>query len=183
MDPPSASPFAHGLSALTEDVINVQLLLAVALLNISRDQLDRSNETRRIAALWRALGAELRECTAVANCDDPLVVWAASSSPNVVWVAAGQMWKDDAWSCPSCGGVMQRPGEDWYCNECGFRRPQPSWALSGDHVLSVDVHVLDHTLGYYRLYRTLSPEQETSTIDVPIRIQIDWNRLAHLVRQ
>jgi Uma2 family endonuclease len=55
--------------------------------------------------------------------------------------------------------------------------------LSGDHVLSIDVHVLDHTLGYYRLYRTLSPEQETSTIDVPIRIQIDWNRLAHLVRQ
>ena len=50
--------------------------------------------------------------------------------------------------------------------------------LSGDHVLSIDVHVLDHTLGYYRLYRTLSPEQETSTIDVPIRIQIDWNRLA-----
>jgi hypothetical protein len=41
--------------------------------------------------------------------------------------------------------------------------------LSGDHALSIDVHVLDHTLGYYRLYRTLSPEQETSTIDVPIR--------------
>jgi Uma2 family endonuclease len=48
--------------------------------------------------------------------------------------------------------------------------------LSGDHVL-------DYTLGYYRLYRTLSPEQETSTIDVPVKIQIDWNRLAHLVRQ
>src|SRR6195952_1532611 len=32
---------------------------AVALLNISRDQLDRSNETRRIATLWRRLGAEL----------------------------------------------------------------------------------------------------------------------------
>jgi UDP-N-acetylmuramyl tripeptide synthase len=71
----------------------------------------------------------------VANADDPLVVWAASSSPNVIWVAAGQMWKDDAWSCPSCGGVMQRPGDDWFCGECGFRRPTPSWALSGDHVL------------------------------------------------
>ncbi len=45
------------------------------------------------------------------------------------------MWKDDAWSCPSCGGVMQRPGDDWFCGECGFRRPTPSWALSGDHVL------------------------------------------------
>jgi hypothetical protein len=54
--------------------------------------------------------------------------------------------------------------------------------LSGDHVLSIDIHVLDHTLGYYRLYRTLTPEQETSTIDVPIRIDIDWTRLTHLVR-
>jgi Uma2 family endonuclease len=54
--------------------------------------------------------------------------------------------------------------------------------LSGDHVLSIDIHVLDHTLGYYRLYRTLTPEQETSAIDVPIRIDIDWTRLTHLVR-
>lgn len=38
--------------------------------------------------------------------------------------------------------------------------------LSDDHVLSIDIHVLDHTLGYYRLFRTLTPEQETSTIDV-----------------
>lgn len=55
--------------------------------------------------------------------------------------------------------------------------------LSGNHVLSIDVHVLDHTLGYYRLYRTLTPEQEVSTVEVPIRIQIDWARLAHLVRE
>jgi Uma2 family endonuclease len=55
--------------------------------------------------------------------------------------------------------------------------------LSDDHVLSIDIHVLDHTLGYYRLFRTLSPEQEVSTVDVPIRVQIDWHRLTHLVRQ
>jgi Uma2 family endonuclease len=54
--------------------------------------------------------------------------------------------------------------------------------LSGDHVVSIDVHVLDHTVGYYRPFRTLTPEQEISVIDVPVRIQIDWNRLAHLVR-
>jgi UDP-N-acetylmuramyl tripeptide synthase len=53
----------------------------------------------------------------------------------VVWVAGGQSWKDDAWSCPSCGGVLQRPSDDWYCGECGFRRPTPTWALHGDHVI------------------------------------------------
>lgn len=106
----------------------------IALLNLSRDQLDRAAETRMLAENWRE-GLASSKAVVVANADDPLVVWAASSSPNVIWVAAGQMWKDDAWSCPSCGGVMQRPGDDWFCGECGFRRPTPSWALSGDHVL------------------------------------------------
>jgi hypothetical protein len=48
-------------------------------------------------------------------------------------------------------------------------------------VLSIDIHVLDHTLGCYRPFRTLTPEQETSTIDIPVRIQIDWKRLTHLI--
>lgn len=107
---------------------------AIALLNLSRDQLDRAAETRMLAERWRE-GLSGTKAIVVANCDDPLIVWAASSSPNVVWVAAGQEWKDDAWSCPSCGGVLQRPSEDWMCGECGFRRPIPSWALSGDHVI------------------------------------------------
>ena len=107
---------------------------AIALLNLSRDQLDRAGETRMLAERWRE-GLQGQKAVIIANADDPLVVWAASSSPNVVWVAAGQEWKDDAWSCPSCGGVMQRPDDDWFCAECGFRRPTPSWALSGEHVL------------------------------------------------
>ncbi|MET7641430.1 MurT ligase domain-containing protein [Streptomyces sp. NPDC005438] len=107
---------------------------AIALLNLSRDQLDRAAETRMLAERWREGLADLK-ATVIANADDPLVVWAASSSPNVVWVAAGQEWKDDAWSCPSCGGVMQRPGDDWFCGECGFRRPTPTWALHGEQVV------------------------------------------------
>jgi UDP-N-acetylmuramyl tripeptide synthase len=106
----------------------------IALLNLSRDQLDRAAETRMLAEHWRQ-GLQGSKATVVANCDDPLVVWAASSSPHVVWVAAGQEWKDDAWSCPSCGGVLQRPGDGWQCGECGFARPAPSWVLSGDTVL------------------------------------------------
>ncbi len=107
---------------------------AIALLNLSRDQLDRAAETRMLAERWRE-GLSGQKAVIIANADDPLVVWAASDSANVVWVAAGQEWKDDAWSCPACGGVMQRPGDDWFCAECGFRRPTPAWALSGDHVL------------------------------------------------
>jgi UDP-N-acetylmuramyl tripeptide synthase len=68
----------------------------------------------------------------VANCDDPLVVWAAGEVANVVWVAAGQAWQEDAWSCPRCGGVLQRPSADWHCAKCDFRRPAPVWSLDGD---------------------------------------------------
>jgi Uma2 family endonuclease len=55
--------------------------------------------------------------------------------------------------------------------------------LSGNHVASIDVHVLDHTLGFYRLFRTLTPEEEVSTIEVPVRIQVDWRPLTNLIRQ
>jgi lipid II isoglutaminyl synthase (glutamine-hydrolysing) len=107
---------------------------AVALLNLSRDQLDRAAETRMLAERWRE-GLTGTKATVIANADDPLVVWAATSAPTVVWVAAGQEWKDDAWSCPSCGGVLQRPDDSWYCAACGFARPTPTWVLSGDSVL------------------------------------------------
>jgi UDP-N-acetylmuramyl tripeptide synthase len=108
---------------------------AVALLNLSRDQLDRAAETRMLAERWRE-GLQGTKATVIANADDPLIVWAATSAANVVWVAAGQEWKDDAWSCPSCGGVLHRPDDTtWRCGACGFSRPTPTWVLSGDDVL------------------------------------------------
>ncbi|SEL92195.1 MurT ligase domain-containing protein [Streptacidiphilus jiangxiensis] len=107
---------------------------AIALLNLSRDQLDRSSETRMLAEKWRE-GLAGTEAVVIANADDPLVTWAASSCKKVIWVAAGQAYKEDAWSCPSCGGVMQRPDEEWFCPSCGFRRPQPHWALQGEFVV------------------------------------------------
>ncbi|ARQ72058.1 MurT ligase domain-containing protein [Streptomyces marincola] len=111
---------------------------AIALLNLSRDQLDRAAETRMLAERWRE-GLQGSKATIIANADDPLVVWAASSSPDVIWAAVGQEWKDDAWSCPACGGVLHRPDAvHWQCGECGFGRPAPSWVLSGDTV--VDPH-------------------------------------------
>ena len=104
---------------------------AIALLNLSRDQLDRAAETRMLAQRWRD-GLAGTAATVVANADDPLVVWAAGLAQTVIWVAAGQSWQEDAWSCPQCGGVLRRPGQDWSCASCDFRRPEPSWLLDGD---------------------------------------------------
>src|SRR2546429_7530338 len=82
----------------------------IALLNLSRDQLDRAKEVAMMAQLWReALAGQ--DIHLVANADDPMVVWAASVSTDVTWVAAGQRWHDDSWVCPECGGAIVRVGE------------------------------------------------------------------------
>jgi UDP-N-acetylmuramyl tripeptide synthase len=110
---------------------------AIALLNLSRDQLDRAAETRMLAQRWRD-GLAGTAATVIANADDPLVVWAAGRVERVVWVAVGQSWKDDAWSCPQCGGVLHLEHADWRCGSCELRRPTPSWSLEGEDLLAPD---------------------------------------------
>jgi lipid II isoglutaminyl synthase (glutamine-hydrolysing) len=110
---------------------------AIALLNLSRDQLDRAAETRMMAQRWRD-GLAGTDATVIANADDPLVVWAAGRARSVVWVAVGQSWKDDAWSCPQCGGVLQLEDDDWSCGSCDLRRPSPQWSLDGVDLVAPD---------------------------------------------
>jgi UDP-N-acetylmuramyl tripeptide synthase len=111
----------------------------IALLNLSRDQLDRAAETRMLAQRWRdalARGVDEDGPVLVANADDPLVVWAAGGGAPVVWVAAGQSWREDAWSCPSCGGVIDRQDDGaWACGSCDFHRPEISWTLDGERLI------------------------------------------------
>ena len=74
----------------------------------------------------------------IANADDPLVAWGASTAATVTWVSAGQPWKEDSWCCPQCGGPLDRKAEeenDWACRECTFRRPTPTWVLDDDAVI------------------------------------------------
>src|ERR1700729_2624482 len=102
----------------------------VVLLNLSRDQMDRAAEIWMLARRWRAALAAAPECRVIANADDPLVAWAASSARQVTWVAAGQRWREDSWCCPNCGSHLHRDGDDWACGERGGRRPPVSWLLS-----------------------------------------------------
>jgi len=96
---------------------------AIVLLNLSRDQLDRSNEVRMIASRWRAALADATG-TVVANADDPLVAYGAGLAPSVRWVAGGLRWRADAGGCPACEGRIRFEGQSWSC-DCGFARPTP----------------------------------------------------------
>jgi UDP-N-acetylmuramyl tripeptide synthase len=116
----------------------------VALLNLSRDQLDRAKEVAMMAQLWRAALVRHTNVRVVANADDPMVVWAATPPPNhdhriapphVTWFSAGQRWHDDSWVCPECGSTIQRSGDQWWCSGCPLRRPEPQWTVEDDGVL------------------------------------------------
>jgi UDP-N-acetylmuramyl tripeptide synthase len=107
----------------------------VTLLNLSRDQMDRAAEIWLIARRWRDALADAPDTLVIANADDPLIVWAASSAKQVTWVAAGQRWHEDSWCCPECGSHLRRDGADWRCHECSFGRPRTPWALDGEAVI------------------------------------------------
>ena len=109
----------------------------VTLLNLSRDQLDRYAEVRRLAGIWRDALTKPNGPAVVANCDDPLVAWAAAPARSIIWVAAGQRWHDDTSVCPECGGVLSRSGNDWW-SDCGLRRPEPAWRSEGTTVYAGD---------------------------------------------
>lgn len=104
----------------------------VALLNLSRDQLDRAHEVRTTAARWRAALEERPPPVVVANADDPLVVWGAMAAPHVVWAAVGLRFTSDAVGCPACGGHIDFSDAGWRCSRCEFARPAPDVTLEGE---------------------------------------------------
>jgi UDP-N-acetylmuramyl tripeptide synthase len=125
-----------GRAALEVDEIYLPRVLtatspvAVVLLNLSRDQLDRTNEVRLVAGRWRGALAASPHAHVVANADDPLVVWGAGAARQVHWVGAGLRWQLDAVGCPSCGGRIEFRPSGWSCTaECGFTRPTPQARL------------------------------------------------------
>ncbi|HZE38429.1 MAG TPA: MurT ligase domain-containing protein [Stackebrandtia sp.] len=110
----------------------------IALLNLSRDQLDRAMEVSGLAAKWREALSAAPDVPLIANADDPWVTWAAGASKHVTWVAGGQRWQEDSWVCPQCGKHLERYGEFWRCSACGLTRPTPDWTIDGDTVLTPD---------------------------------------------
>jgi UDP-N-acetylmuramyl tripeptide synthase len=104
----------------------------VVLLNLSRDQLDRTNEVRMVAGRWRAALAAAPHTHVVANADDPLVAWGAGAAADVHWVGAGMRWQHDAVGCPSCEGRIEFGEGTWVCRDCGFARPTVEAELVAD---------------------------------------------------
>jgi UDP-N-acetylmuramyl tripeptide synthase len=117
VDEPHLGPVAEATRPLT-----------VALLNLTRDQLDRGGEVRLVAEEMAGVLARFPDVRVVANADDPVVVSVVRPVERAVWVAAGTPWLADAGACPRCGAPLSGAGIAWSCR-CGLRRPVPAWEV------------------------------------------------------
>ncbi len=106
---------------------------AIALLNLSRDYLERGVRHKSLARHWRETLAGVDwPLTVVANADDPNVAWAVRPAKDVVWVAGGDEWSEDSGICRGCIAALRREGVRWWCPSCGQERPEPAWRLVED---------------------------------------------------
>ncbi len=112
------------------------------MLNFSRDQLDRHHEINALGRRWRAAleAAGQAAPVAVANANDPLIVWAANAAREQIWVDLGTGFNMDAALCPQCGSILTFEADDWACPDCELRRPQPDyWVADGRVYLATGV--------------------------------------------
>lgn len=127
-------------------VLRATTPLVVALLNLSRDQLDRAKEVAMMAQLWRDALTDHPDVHVVANADDPMVVYAAAAHAaagegRVTWFSAGQRWREDAHVCPACGAHIERDETDsdaWRCANGDLARPTPQWTVDDSGVIDPD---------------------------------------------
>ena len=90
----------------------------IALLNLSRDQLHRTGEVRKVATLWRNTFTK-DDVTLVIDRDDPFLEYAASKAGHVLRVTFGGRKHPDAATCPQCAALLDWTSGDYNC-ACGL---------------------------------------------------------------
>ncbi len=140
---------------VVSDLIRLGRPEVLVLLNFSRDQLDRHHEIKGLGRSWRdalaAAGAD--GPVVVANAGEPLIVWAAQTAREVIWVDTATSWTQDASLCPQCGaplvreqphpstdaadqqGWEYRDGGSWRCSGCTLAQPDADYRVAGTTVV------------------------------------------------
>lgn len=90
----------------------------VVLLNLSRDQLHRTGEVRKVSNLWHETFIK-DDVTFVINRDDPFLEHAVSSAGHVIRVSFNGRRHPDAATCPNCAAILDWSTGDYGC-ACGL---------------------------------------------------------------
>jgi UDP-N-acetylmuramyl tripeptide synthase len=162
----------------------------VVVLNLLRDQLDRSGELETTAA---RIGDALRKlpdsAKIVANVDDPLVAGQVRGLQGLVpigvdatdFLLPGLPHAADARACPVCNAplaftrvVLAHCGT-YSCTRCDFARPALAYALTGIHAKGIDALQLDisdgahldaEVGGVYNAYNVLAAYAALRTLGI-----------------
>lgn len=90
----------------------------VVLLNLSRDQLHRTGEVRKVANLWNQQFAH-SHATFIINRDDPFLEYAVEEASHVLRITFGGRLHPDAATCPKCSALLDWSTGDYHCT-CGL---------------------------------------------------------------
>jgi UDP-N-acetylmuramyl tripeptide synthase len=92
---------------------------AVLLLNLTRDQLHRMHEVKKVAKRWHDLARELPNTTFIGDIDDPFVAYALSGGFGSLKVTFGGRGHEDGAVCPACGKYLSWTRNGFTCS-CGL---------------------------------------------------------------
>jgi UDP-N-acetylmuramyl tripeptide synthase len=92
---------------------------AVLLLNLTRDQLNRMHEVKKVAKRWHDLARELPNTTFIGDIDDPFVAYALSGGFAPIRVSFGGRPHEDGAVCPACGRYLSWTRNGFSCS-CGL---------------------------------------------------------------
>lgn len=128
------------------DMIRLGKPAVIALLNLSRDQMDRHHEIKSLGRTWReALTAAGQDGPVViANAEDPLVTWAAETAAHVTWVNPSGSWVQDSTLCPNCGAILVRATDPadgtsrWSCSSCPLAQPTAAYKIIDNKIVRTD---------------------------------------------
>lgn len=95
----------------------------IVLLNLSRDQLHRTGEVRKVATLWHNT-FDRDDVTLVIDRDDPFLEYATMNAGHVIRVTFGGRKHPDAATCPNCAKILDWSLGDYRCS-CGLGSALP----------------------------------------------------------
>ena len=96
----------------------------VLLLNLTRDQLHRMHEVKRVADRWAKSASAAPETLFVGDIDDPFVALALNSAAQSQRISFGGSKHQDGAVCPSCGKYLKWIRNNYKC-ACGLSNSNP----------------------------------------------------------
>lgn len=96
----------------------------VLLLNLTRDQLHRMHEVKRVAERWATSAKSAPDTLFVGDIDDPFVALALSNAEQAHSVSFGGRKHSDGAVCPRCGIYLKWAKNNFKC-ACGLTNTNP----------------------------------------------------------